>query len=419
MMIFPRMAKIKLYFKTPEINNIQEELLKKLREAPVPISANTTIGIAVGSRGIYKINEMVKAIAMFIREQGASPVIIPAMGSHGGATAKGQKDILAGYGVIEEAIGAPVHATMETVCIGKIKGDIPVYINKLVASLDGVILLNRVKPHTDFHSKYESGLMKQMVIGLGNQRGAENIHSYGLYGLKDLLPEAANLILDKLPILMGIAVLENSRDRIAELHVLPAVDIPLREPELLKRAKELMPYIPFKEIDMLIVEELGKDISGTGMDPNIIGRTFIRYVREEGQLMVRRIVCLDLTPKSHGNGLGVGLADVIPRRLYNKINFDVMYVNVITGTFLERGFIPVVQENDYNAMEVALKCCGRKVTSNNARVVQIRNTLQLDEMFVSIPLLSEIDKNLTWERLSDFDYSFTEDGALRDLLGCR
>lgn len=416
MSIFPRMAKIKLRFETPEISDVCGELLKQLQNNSIEIKKDSRIGIAVGSRGIHKIHEMVRVVIKFLQEKGAQPIIIPAMGSHGGATAAGQKEVLAGYGISEEEMGVPVQASMETICVGYINKNIPVYFDKVASEMDGIILMNRVKPHTDYHAEYESGLMKQMAIGLGNHKGAQNIHSYGIYGLQKLIPESACLILEKMPVIMGIAIVENANDRTAEIHVLNAKEIPEKEPELLKKAKELMPYIPFTDIDLLVVEETGKNISGVGIDPNITGRTFIRFGKDEGHINLRRIVCLDLTPESHGNALGIGIVDVIPRRLYDKVDFEVTYANVITSGFLERGFTPIVQENDYKAMEVALQCCGRKITPENARILQIKNTLQFEEMFVSVPLLKEIRCDMSWEKVEEFSYQFSGDGELLNLL---
>ncbi|WP_366924420.1 lactate racemase domain-containing protein [Metallumcola ferriviriculae] len=415
MSIFPKMVKVKLHYKTPELDDISAELKRQLQESTVNIKSGAKIGIAVGSRGIYKTHEFVKTLIAFLKEKGAQPVIIPAMGSHGGANSDGQKEVLAGYGISEEEMGVPVQASMTTIYVGTIDEDVPVYFDKIASTLDGIILLNRVKPHTDFHAEYESGLMKQMVIGLGNHKGAQNVHSYGIYGLKELIPQSARLILEKMPILMGVAIIENAKDHTAEIHVVEAEEIPKTEPMLLEKAKDLMPYLPFKHIDLLVVQEVGKNISGVGIDPNITGRTFIRFAESE-QNFINRIVCLDLTPESHGNALGIGIADVVPQRIYDKIDFKATYANVITSGFLERGFIPIVQGNDYKALKVALKCCGRKVTPENAKVVQIKNTLQLEEIYISEALLKEIKSEITWDIEEKFSYKFSDKGDLLHLL---
>jgi len=417
MSLFPTMVRIRLDFEAPVIENIAGELLDQLSRAPLPIQAGDRIGIAVGSRGIANLSLMVKTLVSFLHEKGAEPVIIPAMGSHGGATAEGQIAVLASYGVTETNVGAPILSSMETVCLGHVRGDIPVYFDRVAASLDGIILMNRVKPHTDFHAPYESGLVKQMVIGLGNHLGAQLVHSYGLLGLQELIPEMGALILTKAPILGGVAVLENAKDQTAVIKVLAREEILPEEPGLLEKARQLLPRLPVSDIDLLIVEEMGKNISGVGMDPNITGRMGIRLNRQPEHPLIRRIVCLDLTPESHGNALGVGLADVIPSRLADKIDYRVTYANVITSTFLERGFVPIVQPSDRAAIEVALQCAGRKISADDARIVQIKNTLELTEMFISKPLIDQMDPHCTWEKLEEFDYVFSPEGELLSRLG--
>lgn len=412
MSLFPKMLRIRLNFDAPEIENVSDELMKQLTGAEIPVKEGDRIGIGVGSRGIAGLQTMVKTVVEFLRQKGAEPCIVPAMGSHGGANAEGQKEVLASYGVTEEALQVPVLSSMETVILGHIRDDIPVYFDRLAASLDGIILLNRVKPHTDFHATYESGLVKQMVIGLGNHDGAQLVHSYGLMGLEELIPEMGEVILQKAPILAGVAILENAMDKTAEIKVLKKDEILSQEPELLQKARNLMPRLPVSDLDVLVVEEMGKNISGVGMDSNITGRIGFRLSKEEADPLVRRIVCLDLTPESHGNALGVGLADVITSRLAEKINYEITYANVITSGFLERGFVPITQPNDQAAIELALKTSGRKLSAADAKVIQIKNTLELTEMFISEPLLKDIVPGSDWEELERFEYAFSPDGDL-------
>lgn len=412
MSLFPKMARIRLHFEAPEIQNVSDELMKQLAGTGIRVKPGDRIGIGVGSRGIADIKTMVETVVGFMRQQGAEPFIVTAMGSHGGATPEGQKEVLASYGITEEALQVPIISSMDTVILGHIKGDIPVYFDRFAASLDGIILLNRIKPHTDFHATYESGLVKQMVVGLGNHEGAQLVHSYGLMGLKELIPEMAELILQQVPILAGIAVLENAMDKTAGIKVLTKDEIMRQEPELLQKARKLMPRLPAAELDLLVVEEMGKNISGVGMDSNITGRMGIRFSRQEEDPFIRRIVCLDLTPESHGNALGVGLADVITARLYNKIDYTVTYANVITTTFLERGYIPIVQPTDQAAMELGLKSTGRKINPRDAKIIQIKNTLELTEMFVSEAVLADIGPGIDWEELERFEYTFSPEGDL-------
>ena len=342
---YPEMAHIRLTFEGPELDDPIGELNRLLVGKRALVPAGARIGIAVGSRGIHRIDQVVAAVARFIAHNGAHPVVLPAMGSHGGATAEGQKAVLAAYGITEASVGAPILATMDTVRLGHTPKGHPVHFDRIAAELDGLVLVNRIKPHTDFHDTYESGVVKQAVIGLGNHAGAQYIHTFGLKGLKEIIPEAAQLILARGNILLGIAVIENARDTIAEFYLLERTEIAAREPVLLQRAKALMPALPFERIDLLVIEQMGKNISGVGLDSNITGRTFIRQDPAGDDNFIGRIVCLDLTPESHGNALGMGMADVITRRLYDKIDFRTTYANVITSGFLERGFVPIVQGN--------------------------------------------------------------------------
>lgn len=412
MSFFPKMVRIRLHFEAPEIANVADELAKQLAGTDIQLKPGDRIGIGVGSRGIAGIKTMVQTVVAFTRQKGAEPFIVPAMGSHGGATPEGQKEVLASYGITEENVQAPIISSMDTVTLGHIRDDIPVYFDEFAASLDGIILLNRIKPHTDFHATYESGLVKQMVIGFGNHEGAQLVHSYGLLGLEELIPEMAELVLQKAPILAGIAILENAMDKTAEIKVLTKDEIMGQEPGLLQKARRLMPRLPLSELDLLVVEEMGKNISGVGMDSNITGRMGIRFSRQEEEPFIRRIVCLDLTPESHGNALGVGLADVITSRLYDKIDYQVTYANVITTTFLERGYIPIVQPTDQAAMELGLKSIGRKIDPAGAKMIQIKNTLELTEMFVSEAVLEEMEPGFDWEELERFEYAFSPEGDL-------
>jgi hypothetical protein len=262
--------------------------------------------------------------------------------------------------------------------------------------------------------------MKQIAIGLGNHKGALNIHTHGVHNLNTLIPESALLILENMPILMGVAVIENSKGQAGMIEMLTAEEIPRLEPELLDKAKELMPYLPFRNIDLLVVEELGKNISGVGIDPNVTGRISFRHYPRWGNVQIQRIVCLDLTPETQGNAQGIGLADFIPRRAFEKIDFNVTYVNVLTNGALETSFVPIVLDSDKAVMSAALHRCERDVTPQDARIVQIRNTLQLESIYVSIPLLDQIEESPSWDKEEVFNYHFSPGGELQNLIGgCR
>ena len=410
---------IKNILETPEVKEPHLKLKSLLQEKCPKIEKGQTIGIAVGSRGIYQVSKMVKETVDYVASLNAKPVIIPAMGSHGGATPEGQIEVLASYGVTEEDMGAPIWASMDVTDLGpEPKTGFPVYFDSKALELNGVILFNRVKAHTDFHNTYESGLFKQMVIGLGNHIGARNVHSHGLKGLLELIPAFARVILEKANILCGISVLENSRETTAELHLSTRDEIADKEPELLERSKTYLPSIPFTSLDLLLVQQMGKNISGVGIDPNISKRRSIKGDSDptHGTSLASRIVCLDLTPESHGNALGMGICDLIPQRLYDKIDFEKTYANVITSGFLSRGFVPLVQKNDQTAIETAITCCGRNTTLNDARIVQIKDTMNLNEIYVSSSMMPEIMNPEAWEVVSELEMTFDDNGELTTLL---
>ena len=264
------------------------------------------------------------------------------MGSHGGATAEGQREILASYEITEAAIGCPVRASMEVVELDNGGLELPLFMDRYAFESDGVILINRIKPHTAFHGEYESGLIKMSVIGLGNKRLASELHRFGVYGLKTLMPLAGRQILLTGKILLGIGIVENAYDETAIIEALTPLEILAREPELLNSAKQMMPYLPLKDIDVLVVDRLGKDISGSGMDPNIIGRMKIEGTPEPESPRIKAIVVTDLTDASHGNACGIGLADVTTRRLVDKVNWDVTYANGVTSGFYSHVALPIV-----------------------------------------------------------------------------
>ena len=414
-----QISRIKMNFNAPALESPADTLAEMLENHANEIRPGAKVGVAVGSRGIYGIAGFVRTVIDFLKDHKAEPVILTAMGSHGGANNEGQTEVLASYGVTPEAMGAPILANMKVDEIGPTKNGHKVYFDREALKLDGIILLNRIKPHTDFHERIESGLLKQMVIGLGNHVGAQYVHTHGLAGLKKLIPEIAAVCLQKAPVLFGIAVVENAKDTTAELHILKPAEMDQRESQLIKRATELMPRLPFDWIDVLVVQAMGKNISGVGIDSNITGRRFIRQDPEPDQFFIGRVACLDLTEESHGNALGVGLADVITKRLYDKIDFEYTYANVITSGFLERGMVPIVQKSDKDCIQTSLNSCSRRVGDDDAMIAQIPNTLELGEMLVSGPLLERIDQAADWELIRQEAYAFSPQGELLTLVGDR
>ncbi|MGQ9631445.1 MAG: lactate racemase domain-containing protein [bacterium] len=393
----PKMLKIRQVFPLPRVEDVQKTVRGEIEAAGLRerVRPGGRIAITAGSRGISCIREVIKATVDTVREMGCQPFIVPAMGSHGGATAEGQREVLRGYGIEETTVGAPIISSMETVKLGETEDGIGVFFDKHAASADGVILVNRIKPHPDFFGRWESGLVKMAVVGLGKHQGALAAHTRGAVGLRDDIPKAFDITISKTPIVLGIGIVENAKQEPAEIRALPPREIKAREPELLIHAKELCPKIPTGEIrvNLLIVDRIGKDISGTGMDAKVIGRIRLEGIEEPKTPVIDRIVVRDLTEKSHGNALGVGLADFTTEKFLRKVDFESMSMNVITSTFLERGKIPLVMPNDEEAIRGAIHSC-RSLDPTQAKIVRIANTLDLEELWVSLPL---------WEELREWD----------------
>jgi hypothetical protein len=360
------------------------------------------IAITAGSRGISQIVEILAATVRRLKDYGAFPFIVPAMGSHGGATESGQVAMLASLGMTETTLGAPIISSMEVIEIGRLVNGMPVYIDKIAASADGIVIANRVKPHTDFVGELESGLTKMAVLGLGKEKGAAMVHSYGVEGLHDLMPLAARLITQKTPVLFGLATVENAYHEVARISaLLPEGIAGPEEKDLLKLAYAYMPSFPFKEIDVLIVEEMGKNISGVGMDPKVIGRVRVHGVPNPINCEIRAITVLNLTPEAHGNASGIGLADVTTRHLAEQIDFEALYINCATAGMcgIQRSFIPMVAPHDRAAIITALRVCGQP-DPIQARIVRIKNTLSIGEMDISAGLVQELEATQTTTALS-------------------
>ena len=369
------------------------------------------IAIAAGSRGIDNLALVVREVSEYLKARGALPFVVPAMGSHGGATAKGQVEILQSYGISESTIGAPVRSSMDVVEVDSAGLPVRVYMDRHVHDADGAILINRIKPHTDFHGRYESGLMKMALIGLGKLEGARAVHDFGIYGLRELIEPGAARVLATGKILAGIGLVENAFHQTLHIEMLRADAIAREEPRLLALAKHHMPSLPVSRIDVLIVDRMGKDISGVGIDPNITGRIGVAGQHDDSAPDVGAIVVCDLTDETHGNAIGVGLADAITRRLFAKIDYASTYANVITSSFLERGKIPVVAETDREAYAMALRTCGH-VAEGRERLVRILDTLHLEEVYVSPALLDELSDRSRFEVLGPGPDLFDEAGRL-------
>jgi hypothetical protein len=370
-----------------------------------------TVAIGVGSRGVANLADIVKAAVGTLQHWGLSAFIVPAMGSHGGATASGQQQLLEDYGVTAAAMGCDIRSSMDVVALDR--GDLPheLFMDRHAHGADGVLLVNRIKPHTDFHGSYESGLAKMAVIGLGKERQAIEMHRFGVPGLRDGIPRAAARVLASGRIVGGLAVVENAYDETMAIEMLPASQLLAREPALLELARANMPALPVADLDVLIVDRLGKNISGTGMDTNVIGRMRIAGEPEPASPRIRSLVVTDLTAASHGNATGTGLADVITRRLFEKIDVGVTYTNVFTSGFPERGKMPIVAPTDADAYACALRACG-PIEAGSERIARIQDTLHLGEIYVSAAVGDELRGRSDVEVIGEPVEMFDAQGAL-------
>ena len=343
------------------------------------IEPGSTVAITAGSREINQLDKMLRALIAALKARGAKPFIIPAMGSHGGATAEGQKAVLAGFGITEEAMGVPVRASMETVCVGETPTGIPVHVDKIALSADCIIPMGRIKPHTDFKGRFESGLMKMMAIGLGKQHGASICHKLGMPDMSKNVLAIGKKILARCRIPFGIGIIENAFHGTWKVAAVPAECIEMEEPLLLEEAKSLMPVMPFDKVDVIVCEEMGKDISGTGMDSNVIGRSASLGVSHP---FAERIGVFALTGKSHGNANGMGLADCITKRFYDEIQFDQTYPNAITSAETTAVKMPAFMPTDELCVKFLIKTC-TGCGKNGIRMVWIKNTLSMDAFYIS------------------------------------
>ncbi|PKN64210.1 MAG: DUF2088 domain-containing protein [Deltaproteobacteria bacterium HGW-Deltaproteobacteria-15] len=384
------MIRIRQVLDVPRVENIEETVDRELRSLNgLGIKRGDRIAVTAGSRGVANIVRILRRVVQKIREAGGEPFLIPTMGSHGGGTAEGQIDVLRSLGVTEESTGAPIRSSMEVVEIGKSRFGFPVLVDRYAAGADGIVVLNRIKPHTEFEGPIESGLMKMMAIGMGKHKGCFEVHRQTVqFGYREVIPEIGSIILGKLPVLFGLAIVENVYDETALIRAVPASKILETEKELLVLAKNLMARLPFEKIDVLVVDEMGKNVSGTGMDTNVIGRIMFIGEKEPERPRITRIVVLDLTEATHGNGVGIGLADYTTRRLVEKLDLSVTATNAITAMTPEKGRIPLAMATDQEAVNAAFQTIGA-VQPEEAKVVHIRNTLELGEMEISRALMKE------------------------------
>ncbi len=381
----PRVALVEREVDVPgALADIRAAVGEALRSVELPTGS---VAIGVGSRGVGRIGEVVAALVGFLKEAGAEPFVVPAMGSHGASTAEGQAEVLAHLGVSEERVGCPVRATMEAVKVGETSSGVAVYMDRNAYEADSVVVVNRIKPHTAFRGSVESGPTKMLAIGLGKQKGAHSVHAAGWAKIHETIPEAARVAVEGGKVAFGLAVLENADEEPYKVAAIPADKLEEAEAPLLEEAKRNLLRLPFEQIDVLVVDEIGKNISGDGADPNVTGRYPTSYA--SGGPNVERMVFLDLTDETGGNANGLGMADVVTERLASKMDRPATYLNALTSTTPSPVKIPMVMPDDRTAVAAALTMCAG-VSPQRARLVRIKNTLKLRRMWVSEALLEEV-----------------------------
>lgn len=392
-MDFPPITLLRQKTTAPAVDNLPESVRRTWLDSRLRQRLNhgDRVAVAVGSRGIANIATIVRATLQALGELGAKPFVVAAMGSHGGGTAEGQRRILADYGVSEEALGVPVKTAMDVVQIGINSWDEPVYWDKNAWEADAVVTVSRVKPHTDFHGRYESGIVKMLAIGLGKREGAAQHHRWGVRGLSEMMPETARLIIEKSRFAAGLAILENSREETAHLRCLDREEVLSEEPRLLENAKRWIGRLPFDQLDLLVIGEIGKNYSGAGIDPNVVGRLLMEGQPEPESPRITRICALDLSPESHGNGTGIGIADLTTDRAIAAIDPAPTRLNSLTACCLWRSKLPFSEANDRDCIEMGLKTCWQP-DRRAVRMAIIPNTLEVSELWVSPPLAAEARK---------------------------
>lgn len=406
---YPKIALIKQKFKAPVVEDIVGEIKKQLLRVNLTskIKKGDSVAITAGSRGVANIELITRTVIDELKAVGAEPFIVPAMGSHGGGTAEGQIKVLKKYGITEESMGVPVKASMEVIEIGRTEFGTPVNLDKIASEADHIAVINRVKAHTRFTGKIESGIVKMLLIGLGKREGATMYHRAIMqYDFDHIVASVAPIIFSKVKILFGLAIIENAFEQVAKLAALNPEEIMSVEPVLQKESKELLPKLPFDKADLLIVDEMGKDLSGTGMDTNIIGK------KENSTVFMKRIFVRDITPNSGGNACGVGLADFTTQKLVDKIDYNSTYVNCITGLRPEGAKIPMTFKTDKEAFEAALATSGL-INPEKVAIMWVKNTLELENVYVSEGFANEVDARDDLEFLTQFkEIEFDTSGNL-------
>ncbi|MFN8636868.1 MAG: lactate racemase domain-containing protein [Chloroflexota bacterium] len=380
----PRMARIRQELPDEHIEDVAGAVRDALTQGGLAerVKPGQRVAITAGSRGIANIQTVIRAVVDALRSVGAEPFVVPAMGSHGGATVEGQRAVLAEFGITEAEVGAPILATMDTHTVGYLDDGTPCYMDRHAWEADAVAIVGRVKAHTAFRADIESGLCKMLAIGLGKQRGAETNHTRGL---AETIPAAASVLLASGKVAIGLGLVENAYHKLHTIRAVAPEGFHDADRDLLRLSNTLLPRVPFDQLDVLIVDEIGKNVSGSGMDYNVVGMW--RRLGGEKRPNFTRIAVLGITPQSEGNGLGAGIADFTTRRLFEEIDLYKTYMNGLTAGAIDASKIPIVMANDREACEAALKAANAR---GPARVAWIKNTLELQELLVSEALLPEV-----------------------------
>lgn len=398
---YPKMYRIRQHLNAEKLNDLKKAVFDELDRIGIEtkIKKDGEIAVCAGSRGINNIDKIVKAAVDYVFEHGGKPFIVPAMGSHGGATAEGQVHVLEKLGISEELMGCEIRSDMEPVYLGDAANGAPVYFDKNAYGADGIIVINRVKPHTDFLAKNESGVVKMCAVGLGKEKGATAMHGYNL---GETIPLSFEVSLKKAPYLAGLAIIENSMDETYMIKALKPEQFLDEEAKLLDAAKGQVPHLPVDELDVLIVKEMGKMFSGTGVDTKVIGRIMVKGVPEPEAPRINKLAILRLSPNSYGNAVGIGLADLTTKKLVDMIDYESMYINLVPTTYLERGKVPSHFATEKETVDVAFKTLG-KVKPEEAKVIVCENTLHISTLLVSEAVYNEIkgkvdlvDENVQW-----------------------
>ena len=417
-MAFPRMMKVRQHFEAPQLEDVAGAVRAQIGglDLGTRVKAGDSVAITVGSRGINNVALITKSIVEALKELGAEPFIVPAMGSHGGGTAEGQQAIVEGYGITEEYVGCPIRSTMDVVQVSTVEGEVPVYFDKYASEADHVVVAGRIKPHTGFVGEIESGLHKMMLIGLGKHTGAALYHQAIVqYSFDRIIRAVGQEVIDKGRVLFGLGIVENQYDQTALIDAVPPERFLEREKELLVLARKWMPRLPFEQVDLLVIDYIGKNISGSGMDTNIVGRKYYDHCAAEKELpKVTRILVRDLTPETHGNASGIGIAEYCHQRVVDQMDRHITVINCMTGNAPSGAAVPIYFPTDSECIEKALTTVGF-VQPENARVLRIRNTLHLGELLVSEAYAPEVEARDDLSVLAaSADMDFDDKGDLLD-----